>query len=106
MKHPYAYFEHDCPVCFFVMARDAMEREGIFPAGKCDVYVCPQMGWPTVVVRYGNNGWEYSSMGDHGHRSWFRKLYADLHSHGLYEGDRKSTRRNSSHTDISRMPSS
>ena len=36
-----------------------------------------------------------------------RTEYATLHGRGkMIEGDRKSTRLNSSHTDISRMPSS
>lgn len=53
------FFVHDCDCCVFVMQREGLRREGIFPAGKCDVYVCPIE--PTCVVRNGDEGWEYSS---------------------------------------------
>jgi hypothetical protein len=52
------------------MQRSSLEAKGIFPAGHCDVYVCP--GEPTIVVRYGDEGWEYAS------GPKFQQLYKEL----------------------------
>lgn len=47
-------FTHDCSACLFVgHAND----DGI----SVDVYVCPQHGRPTIVVRYSDDGPDYSS---------------------------------------------
>lgn len=44
-------FEHDCNNCEFL---------GTFQ--EHDLYYCPQTpNWPTVIARYGNNGYEYKS---------------------------------------------
>jgi hypothetical protein len=42
---------HDCSSCVYL---------GKFQL--YDLYFCNQMGnWPTVIARYGNNGWDYFS---------------------------------------------
>lgn len=43
-------FEHDCDECVFI---------GHY--GGHDLYRCPQMGMPTIVARYGDDGAEYTS---------------------------------------------
>ena len=67
------HFIHDCPSCIFVMQGKAIRRRGIFPAGWYDVYVCPIE--PAVVIRTGDEGWEYSSRSDHGKDSYFADLW-------------------------------
>lgn len=42
-------YEHDCDNCTFV------DRDGEY-----DVYVCPQSGMPTVILRYGPEEMYYS----------------------------------------------
>lgn len=70
------YFLHDCDVCIFVMQGRSSKRRGIFPSGSYDVYVCP--GEPCVVVRTGDDGWEYSSHSGHGKDSWFAALWQSI----------------------------
>ena len=57
------FYTHDCEGCHFLDTIIGTSEEGKFiPSG--DAYVCPQMGYPTIVVRWGNDGWEYTC-GDH-----------------------------------------
>lgn len=44
-------FEHDCDQCIFLG----------FSEDLGDLYVCPQGGYPTAVIRDGDDGWRYSS---------------------------------------------
>ena len=54
-------FEHDCDACWLV---GSVTYAGVI-AGQdetpCDVYVCPQGGMPTVVIRHGDDGPDYWS---------------------------------------------
>lgn len=43
-------FKHDCDVCVFLGHRNGY-----------DTYACPQMGAPTIVCRYGDEGANYKS---------------------------------------------
>ena len=67
------YFKHDCDRCVFIMQRDGLNADGIFPAGLSDVYVCEQGGMPTGIVRYGDHGWLYASA-DH----FLPKIYEEV----------------------------
>jgi len=52
------HFAHDCGECLFL---DTIIAGGDLRIPSGDAYVCPQMGYPTIVVRYGNEGPEYVS---------------------------------------------
>ena len=43
-------FDHDCDQCRFLGRYE-----------KHDLYFCDQSGMPTVLARYGNDGWDYTS---------------------------------------------
>lgn len=45
-----ARYTHECDRCTF-LGRD----------GEHDVYVCPQVGWPTVILRFASDGPDYHS---------------------------------------------
>lgn len=47
-------YTHDCPDCLFLGHRDGL-----------DVYCCEKGGGsgPTLIARYGNDGWNYASVG-------------------------------------------
>ena len=56
------YYTHDCEGCYFL---DTIIAGGDLRIPSGDAYVCPQpLIGPTIVVRWGNQGWEYTS-GDH-----------------------------------------
>ena len=46
------HFEHECENCIFL---------GRYQGNVYDLYYCQQHGHPTVIARYGNEAWEYSS---------------------------------------------
>ena len=43
-------YEHDCSNCTYLGQYE-----------EYDLYYCEQMGWPTVICRYGSDGPEYNS---------------------------------------------
>ena len=57
---PKPQFKHDCEICYPLGQVDTSSAD--LPAG--DVYVCPQGGFPTVVIRRSDEPSDYLS-GDH-----------------------------------------
>lgn len=58
-------FKHDCEKCVFLgkhLFRDNF-TVGVDPdiVRVCDLYVCPQEGSPTVIVRFSDDGADYKS---------------------------------------------
>lgn len=51
-----AQYTHDCESCTF-LGRDIDTSSNT----QVDMYFCPQGGLPTIVMRYGNEGVEYTS---------------------------------------------
>ena len=54
---PVPIFDHDCDACILI---DSIEH----PVTKHhhDVYLCPrEVGGPSIIGRYGDEGWEYRS---------------------------------------------
>lgn len=49
-----ANYEHDCDSCI-LLGTDVHDGDPV------DVYVCPQNGDPTIVIRYDHNGPDYTS---------------------------------------------
>jgi hypothetical protein len=49
-------FKHDCSRCVFMGYIWSYKRNQ-----AVDLYFCPQCGLPTVIVRYGNEGHDYTS---------------------------------------------
>ena len=49
-------YHHDCESCNF-LGRDIDEQSST----EVDMYFCPQRGLPTIIMRYGNNGEDYTS---------------------------------------------
>ena len=47
-------YAHDCDRCTFLGRFD-------MAGDTYDLYYCPQTSFPTVIARYGNEGWEYFS---------------------------------------------
>ena len=47
-------YVHDCAQCTFLGRFD-------WTGDTYDLYFCPQVEFPTVVARYGDEGWEYTS---------------------------------------------
>lgn len=47
-------YTHDCVTCI-LLANDILDNQPV------DIYVCEQMGSPTIIIRGGNEGWEYTS---------------------------------------------
>ena len=45
-------YQHNCDKCKFMP----------WPWKPFDVYVCPQGGSPTMILRYGNDGPDYESV--------------------------------------------
>ena len=52
MASPVPRFDHDCDRCVFLGDINGQ-----------DAYVCPQGGYPTIVLRLSDVPWEYSSGG-------------------------------------------
>ena len=64
-------------------------------------FINADMNSPIVIAYYGQvKTFSYTELQDGTFDSWINSVYLK------YKRDRKSTRLNSSHTDISRMPSS
>ncbi len=51
-----AQYTHDCESCTF-LGRDVDTNNDT----QVDMYFCPQGGLPTIIMRYGNEGSEYTS---------------------------------------------
>lgn len=49
-------YAHDCETCNF-LGRDVDDQSG----SSVDMYFCPQHGLPTIIMRYGSNGEDYTS---------------------------------------------
>lgn len=47
-------YTHDCAQCTF-LGRDMNQGEAV------DMYFCEQNGLPTIIMRHGNEGFEYTS---------------------------------------------
>lgn len=54
-------YKHDSDCCTYLgryKAPDPLRKHGI---ADYDLYYCPQGNLPTVILRYGDEGWEYHS---------------------------------------------
>lgn len=53
------FYNHDCDQCHF-LGTYSIQKNSLFE-GNYDLYWCPQHGIPTVVVRWSDEGPDYSS---------------------------------------------
>lgn len=53
-------YEHDGDCCTYLGRYRSQDKDHIHKDGY-DLYYCPQGNLPTVIMRFGNDGWEYYS---------------------------------------------
>ena len=87
---------------FFNLGRDGAMADLLADKSKVNVY--GPYTTSVFLLGWGTGGLIFGALGDRFGRA--KVLTFSILLYSLFTGDRKSTRLNSSHTDISRMPSS